>query len=237
MTKRSAVRKPSAGARARSCESLGRAPSSTERSSDSAIPDDEDSDAMRVPRESQKPCQQDAESRMFCHETTVRAVDGPCRVTADSGLRLVLPVAGSYADFSPTRTLGLELAGRSRHHGRMKLFGDNPPEGTGDDGWTPLGYDGPEWTAWYAAIEELGGDPSVESFERVVATGNVLLVASMPPPGSHRPGPNRMISWSNSGMPKPKPCATHKHCVLDPRSPTISVESCRPAARTAMCMQ
>lgn len=75
----------------------------------------------------------------------------------------------------------------------MKLFGNKGSEGKDDDGWAPPGYDGPEWSAWYAAIEELGGDPSVESFEQVVAAGKVLLEASMPPPGSHRPGPNRMI--------------------------------------------
>lgn len=83
----------------------------------------------------------------------------------------------------------------------MKLFGKKQSAGevekrleeAGDDAWSPPAYDGTEWTAWWAAIEELGGDPSVESFERVVGTANTLLEASIPPPGSYRPGPHRMM--------------------------------------------
>jgi hypothetical protein len=50
-----------------------------------------------------------------------------------------------------------------------------------------------EWDEWTAAVEDFGGDPAIETFERVVAAGNKLLVALMPPPDSGKPRPNRLI--------------------------------------------
>lgn len=52
---------------------------------------------------------------------------------------------------------------------------------------------------WFDAIEGLGDDPAVETFERVVEAGEALLAARMPSPDSDDPEPSRLLmlvySW------------------------------------------